>query len=343
MIRKIARPMLASVFVYDGVDTFRNTSEHVSGTETVLTRLRKILPAQYASFVPNDPELVTQGLAAAKVGAGSLLALGKAPRTSAAVLAASTIPTMVGRDAFWEADSDADKSAKRASFLTSTALLGGLFITTQDTAGKPSLLWRTQHAGKVANKKIQKALPTKSESQKFYEDATGRATEFGGKASDWFAENTEKAKAYVDDNKGDWQKAGAGALAAATAAAATATDSVKNFVDDNKGDWEKTGKGFLDSAKDYADQAKKATEGAVKNAESSAWLKAAEKNSKTARKNVVKQAAKARKAADKKFANIDTKNTKRSIKKATKQAEKAQVTADKKLAKAIKKVGKAIK
>lgn len=342
MIRKIARPMLASVFIYDGVDTFRNTSEHVSGTETVLTRLRKVLPAQYASFVPKDPETVTQGLAAAKVGAGSLLALGKAPRTSAAVLAATTIPTMVGRDAFWEANDEAAKSQKRSSFLTSTALLGGLFITTQDTAGKPSLLWRTQHAGKVANKKIQKALPTKSESQKMYEEAADRATEFGGKASDWFAENTEKAKAYVEDNKGDWEKAGAGVLAAATTAAATATDKAKSFVDDNKDDWQGAGKDLLDSAKSYADQARKATGDAVKNAENSAWLKAAEKNSKVARKNVVKKAAKARKAADKKLAKIDTKSTKRSIKKATKRADKAQAQADKRLAKAIKKVGKQI-
>ena len=33
MIRKLARPMLASVFVWEGVDNLRNASEHVKETE----------------------------------------------------------------------------------------------------------------------------------------------------------------------------------------------------------------------------------------------------------------------------------------------------------------------
>src|SRR5690625_5872344 len=69
MLRKIARPMLASFFVWDGVDTLRNTDQHVEETENMLARLRKVLPREYASFVPNDPELVARGLAGARVGA----------------------------------------------------------------------------------------------------------------------------------------------------------------------------------------------------------------------------------------------------------------------------------
>ena len=36
MIRKLARPMLASVFVWEGVDNLRNASEHVKETEGFL-------------------------------------------------------------------------------------------------------------------------------------------------------------------------------------------------------------------------------------------------------------------------------------------------------------------
>ena len=32
MLRKIARPMLASFFVWDGVDTLRNTDQHIAET-----------------------------------------------------------------------------------------------------------------------------------------------------------------------------------------------------------------------------------------------------------------------------------------------------------------------
>ena len=40
MIRKLARPMLASVFVWEGVDNLRNASEHVKETEGFLKTVR---------------------------------------------------------------------------------------------------------------------------------------------------------------------------------------------------------------------------------------------------------------------------------------------------------------
>ena len=204
MIRKIARPMLASVFVIDGVNILRNTEDHVAETEAVLDRARNTVPEDYQSFVPNDPALVARALGGAKVGAGSLLAIGKAPRTSALVLALTTVPTLIGRDAFWEADSKEEKEKRRKDFLTNTALLGGLFITTQDTEGRPSLSWRAKKAGATANKKVQQALPTKSEAQKLTDKASG-----------WIGDTTDKVQGYVDDNKDDWQDAGKNLLATA--------------------------------------------------------------------------------------------------------------------------------
>ena len=195
MIRKIARPMLASVFIYDGVDNVRNSADHVKETESALKLVRGVVPKDYRGLVPNDPETVAKGLGGAKIGAGSLLALGKAPRTSAAVLAAASLPSFLGRNAFWNAKDSQDKEARRNGFLTSVALLGGLVLVTQDTEGKPSLRWRAEDAGKRTSKKVQSALPGKSETQKFADDA-----------SDWFSDKTDKVKDYVDDNKDDWLK-----------------------------------------------------------------------------------------------------------------------------------------
>src|SRR5699024_4888993 len=123
MLRKIARPMLASFFVWDGVDTLRNTDQHIEETENMLGRLRKVLPREYASIVPNDPELVEHGLAGARVGAGPLLAIGKAPRTSADVLAGNTLPALIGANDFWYPDSEKEKSEGRNALITNTALL----------------------------------------------------------------------------------------------------------------------------------------------------------------------------------------------------------------------------
>lgn len=301
MIRKFARPMLASVFVWDGVDTLRNASDHVAETESVLQRLRKVVPAQYAGYIPNDPELAARAVGGLKVGAGSTLALGKAPRTSAAVLALSTLPNLLGRNAFWEAEDSEEKNNRRNGFITNTALLGALFIATQDTEGKPSLAWRASKSAERTNKKIQKALPTKSEQQKFADNLSDRADEFSTKASDWF----EGAKEYVDDNKDDWQATGKDLVDSARSFIEDSAEQAKSFIDDNKDD----------------------------------WLSAAQENAELARKNAVKAASKAQERADFARAQVDTKANKRAAKKASKRAEKLQKQASKKLDKAINKFG----
>ena len=301
MIRKFARPMLASVFVWDGVDTLRNASDHVAETGSVLQRLRKVVPAQYAGYIPNDPELAARAVGGLKVGAGSTLALGKAPRTSAAVLALSTLPNLLGRNAFWEAEDSEEKNNRRNGFITNTALLGALFIATQDTEGKPSLAWRASKSAERTNKKIQKALPTKSEQQKFADNLSDRADEFSTKASDWF----EGAKEYVDDNKDDWQATGKDLVDSARSFIEDSAEQAKSFIDDNKDD----------------------------------WLSTAQENAELARKKAVKAASKAQERADFARAQVDTKANKHAAKKASKRAEKLQKEASKKLDKAINKFG----
>ncbi|OFL99666.1 DoxX family protein [Corynebacterium sp. HMSC071F07] len=293
--------MLASVFVWDGVDTLRNASDHVAETESVLQRLRKVVPAQYAGYIPNDPELAARAVGGLKVGAGSTLALGKAPRTSAAVLALSTLPNLLGRNAFWEAEDSEEKNNRRNGFITNTALLGALFIATQDTEGKPSLAWRASKSAERTNKKIQKALPTKSEQQKFADNLSDRADEFSTKASDWF----EGAKEYVDDNKDDWQATGKDLVDSARSFIEDSAEQAKSFIDDNKDD----------------------------------WLSTAQENAELARKKAVKAASKAQERADVARAQVDTKANKRAAKKASKRAEKLQKEASKKLDKAINKFG----
>ena len=304
MIRKFARPMLASVFVWDGVDTLRNTSEHVADTESVLKRLRKVLPREYAGYLPNDPELVTRALGGAKTAAGTSLALGKAPRTSAAVLALTHVPNLVG-NSFWAADSKEEKETQRTNFVTNTALLGALAIVTQDTEGKPSLRWRTAKASERANKKIQQALPGKTEQQKFAEDFSNRASDISSdvtsKASDWI----DTAKDYVEDNRDDWESTGREWLDTARTFVEDTAESARDFIEDNKDDW-------LETARD---------------------------NTATARKGLVKAAGKAQDRADAALAKADSANSKRAQKKARKRAEKLQKEASKKLDKAFKKFG----
>ncbi|MCT2338725.1 DoxX family membrane protein [Corynebacterium sp. p3-SID1056] len=195
MIRKIARPMLASVYIIDGVETVLNPAGHKEAAASALKKVRSVVPREYRGLLPKDPETAAQVVGGVKAGAGSLFAIGKMPRTSASLLALTTVPSLIGRNAFWEAEDEDDKARRRTGALTDVALAGGVLLATVDTDGKPGLQWRAQNAAKVAKKNVQQALPTQSETEKAM-----------NKASNWFSDATETVTDYVDDNKDDWKK-----------------------------------------------------------------------------------------------------------------------------------------
>ncbi|ANE03910.1 DoxX family protein [Corynebacterium crudilactis] len=295
MIRKLARPMLASFYIADGAEIVLNTSAHVEGTQLVLDRIRYVLPRKYAKLISKDPALVARAIGGTKVGAGSLLAIGRAPRTSAATLAILTIPTILARNAFWETQDAEEKRNRRNGFLTNIALLGGLFITSADTEGKPGVKWRATNAAKRSKKQLQQALPTKSETEKF-----------GDKATDWFSDTSEKVTEYAH--------------------------TAQDFVGENKDDWIKsatdTAHKVADSVSDYAHKASSYLEET-----SGEWLESAQANAKTARKSAVKAAGKAQDKAN--FAlQVAEETTGRTQKKATKNYDKLQKQADKAIGRA---------
>ena len=233
MIRKIARPMLASVYVIDGVETLLNPAGHKDSADSVLKKLRALTPREYRGFLPKSPETAAQIIGATKAGAGASFAIGKFPRLSATLLAATALPTVVGRHAFWEAEDDDEKARRRTGALTDLGLAGGVLLATVDNNGKPDLKWRAQHAAQAAQKNVKQALPTKSETEKAW-----------GKASDWFSDATDQVTDYVDDNKGDWKKKANKAGDAANDWFGDAKKQASSFLSD-AGEW-------LDDAADKA-------------------------------------------------------------------------------------------
>lgn len=239
MIRKIARPMLASVFVWDGVDGVRNAQAHAAEGESVLRTLRAILPAEYRGYLPRDPETVMQGISGAKAASGVLFGLGKAPRLAAGVLALTHVPSLLGRNAFWNATGEEAKATARNGFVTNLALLGALAIITQDTEGNPSLRWRAQKASKHTAARIQSALPTKSESEKLADTVTARAADYTAQAQSLLADTSAKAQSYVEDNRGDWEATGRALVHTAKDYLDTAKDYAQEFVDEHREDWDR--------------------------------------------------------------------------------------------------------
>lgn len=144
LIRALARPLLASTFVMGGIETLRNPDPKVPEAKEVIGDVHEKLPAL------SNTKQVVQADAAVKVVAGALLALGKFPRLSSLVLAASLAPTTLAGHRFWE-ESDPDaRKAQQYHFFKNVSLLGGLIIAAVDTEGRPSLGYRAKKATAAA-------------------------------------------------------------------------------------------------------------------------------------------------------------------------------------------------
>jgi putative oxidoreductase len=123
-IQALARPLLASVFVVGGIETFRNPAPRAKMAAPVLDTVKEFAPAPL-----DDPVTIVRANAALQVAAGCTLALGIAPRLSALALASSLIPTTIGGHRFWEIEDPAQRGQQLTHFLKNAAILGGLAMT----------------------------------------------------------------------------------------------------------------------------------------------------------------------------------------------------------------------
>ncbi|MEO6882265.1 MAG: DoxX family protein, partial [Mycobacteriaceae bacterium] len=155
LVRRIARPMLAAVFVAGGVEALRNPAPHVKAAAPLVRKGEEALPDDVTDNVPTDPDSLVRINAGVQIGGGLLLATGKLPRLSSLVLAGTLVPTTLAGHAFWEESDPEAKAAKRTHFIKNVSLLGGLLIAAVDTEGKPSVAWRTRQGAE----RVASALP----------------------------------------------------------------------------------------------------------------------------------------------------------------------------------------
>jgi putative oxidoreductase len=144
IVRRLARPMLAAIFIKGGVDTLLNPEPRVQKASPLIEKAAPSLPDQ----VPSEPNQLVKIDAGVKIAAGSLLAINKFPRLASLALAASVIPTTVAGHPFWEKSDPAEKTAEQQQFLKNVSILGGLILAAVDTEGKPSLGWRGRRAAR---------------------------------------------------------------------------------------------------------------------------------------------------------------------------------------------------
>ncbi|MCY7373245.1 MAG: DoxX family protein [Spirochaetaceae bacterium] len=141
VVRRLARPLLSSIFVSGGLEALRNPESKVPAADSVAPPIAAKLP-----YLPEDTETLVKINAGVQVGAGLMLALGRLPRLSSVLLAGSLVPTTLAGHRFWEESDPTRRAAQQLHFFKNLGLLGGLMLAAVDTEGRPGLAWRAQHA-----------------------------------------------------------------------------------------------------------------------------------------------------------------------------------------------------
>lgn len=140
--RRLARPLLAGMFVTGGVDALRQPGPRVEAVRAAGL---------------SSPEKLVRVNALTQVASGLALATNRLPRLSALVLAGSLVPTTYVGHPFWSEKDKASRKQQQVHFLKNLGLLGGLLLAVADTGGRESL---PHAAGRVTRRARKDAART---------------------------------------------------------------------------------------------------------------------------------------------------------------------------------------
>jgi uncharacterized membrane protein YphA (DoxX/SURF4 family) len=143
LLRHLARPLLAVPFVYDGVSAALRPAPHVEVAEAALDQVGAVVPA-VREATRGRVALVVRVHGALTAVAGLLLAVHKAPRTAALVLAGLTAPLALANQPVGRGPGSRDERTGR--FVKALGLTGATLLAAADTEGRPGVQWRVRHA-----------------------------------------------------------------------------------------------------------------------------------------------------------------------------------------------------
>ena len=127
LLRSVARPMLASMFVYGGATALRSPGPRADKAQPVADLIKRIAPS-----LPATGSSVTRVNGGIQLVAGLALATGHVPRLAALTLAATLPPTSVVGHPYWNETDPAARANQRIHFLKNLSMTGGLLMATLD-------------------------------------------------------------------------------------------------------------------------------------------------------------------------------------------------------------------
>lgn len=127
LLRTVARPMLASMFVVGGVNALRNAPAMATKAEPVARAVGNLVPQ-----AKTTPVTYVRVNGAIHVGAGLALATGRFPRLSALALATTLVPTTAVGHPFWNETDPGSRQNQSVHFFKNVSMIGGLLMSTLD-------------------------------------------------------------------------------------------------------------------------------------------------------------------------------------------------------------------
>ncbi|ADG76942.1 DoxX family protein OS=Tsukamurella paurometabola (strain ATCC 8368 / DSM / CCUG 35730 / CIP 100753 / JCM 10117 / KCTC 9821 / NBRC 16120 / NCIMB 702349/ NCTC 13040) OX=521096 GN=Tpau_0296 PE=4 SV=1 [Tsukamurella paurometabola] len=181
MIRRIARALLGSYFIYSGANTLLRPGETAHAAAGVVHKAQETFPE---APLPASPAAWARALGGVQLSAGTLLALDRLPRLSALTLAGSLAAATATENRFWSESDPGIREEATVHFLKNISLIGGLVIVGLDTEGEPGVVWRTKRAGRRAADRAAAAVAVLNPAADNGSDTKNLAAELQEKAHD---------------------------------------------------------------------------------------------------------------------------------------------------------------
>jgi putative oxidoreductase len=127
LLRAVARPMLASIFVTGGAMALKDPGPRAAKAQPTADLIQRLSPG-----LPVNGSNLTRVNGGVQLVAGLALATGRFPRTAALALAVTLPPTTIAGHPYWNETDPAARTNQRIHFLKNLSMTGGLLMATLD-------------------------------------------------------------------------------------------------------------------------------------------------------------------------------------------------------------------
>jgi putative oxidoreductase len=133
MLRAVARPMLASMFVLGGVRSLKDAESQAIRAKPITDRVVPLLQRAAPGVpVPTNPVTWVRINGAVNIVGAGMLATGRLPRVAALMLAAGIGPATLAEHAFWRESDPRARAEHRVHFFKNVSMTGGLLMAATD-------------------------------------------------------------------------------------------------------------------------------------------------------------------------------------------------------------------